>query len=91
MGRVAGEGGMPQMIILVVAPTKPRRSVNPDFDISYLRRRSEHNISRGERREAKMEPAKRERGDESSSGALITSLRRSPTRIEGIIFRGLTY
>lgn len=41
--------GMPQMIILVVAPTKPRRSVNPDFDISYLRRRSEHNISRGER------------------------------------------
>lgn len=48
MGRIAGEGGAandhPRR-----APTKPRRSVNPDFDISYLRRRSEHNISRGER------------------------------------------
>jgi len=30
-------------------------------------------------------------GKTSSSGALITSLHRSRTRIEGIIFRGLTY
>lgn len=53
------EEEMPQMIIVVVASTKPQRSMDPDFDISYLRRRSEHNISRGERREerAKREPA----------------------------------